>query len=55
MKPGATTQSLASMTRFDPSLILPISAILPPETAISATLPGAPVPSTIVPFLISKS
>lgn len=38
-----------------PSPILPISAIRPPMTATSARRPGAPVPSTTVPPLISRS
>jgi hypothetical protein len=36
-------------------LVLPISAILPSLTAISASRRGAPVPSITVPFFISRS
>src|SRR5437879_3791663 len=43
------------MTRVAPSPILPISAILPAATATSACRGCAPVPSTTVPFLISRS
>src|SRR5690349_3749106 len=55
MKPGATTAPDASMILAALSLILPISAILPSLTAISASCRGAPVPSITVPFLISRS
>src|SRR5690242_11463316 len=55
MKPGETTRSEASMVRAAPSLILPISAMRPFATATSARVRGAPVPSTMVPFLITRS
>jgi hypothetical protein len=43
------------MVLVAPSVILPISAILPFATAISAWRRGAPVPSITVPFLINRS
>src|SRR6266568_185570 len=55
MKPGATTRSAASITVAAPSVTRPISAILPPVIATSARRAGAPVPSTSMPFLITRS
>src|SRR5437016_3682940 len=55
MKPGATTRSAASITVAAPSVTRPISAIVPPEIATSARRAGAPVPSTSMPFLITRS
>ena len=55
MKPGATTRSVASITVAAPSVTRPISAILPLVTATSARRAGAPVPSTSMPFLITRS
>src|ERR1700732_1512484 len=55
MKPGATTRSEASITFFAPSAALPISTIRPSAIATSARRDGPPVPSTTVPFLISRS
>src|SRR5712691_12830189 len=55
MKPGATTRSEASITFFALSATLPISAIRPFAIATSARRDGPPVPSTTVPFLISRS
>src|SRR5882672_2153065 len=55
MKPGATTRSAASITVAPPSVTRPISAILPPVMATSARRAGAPVPSTSIPFLITRS
>src|SRR3984885_12712590 len=43
------------MVFLAPSFIFPISAMTPSLTATSAMRRGAPVPSTTVPFLISKS
>src|SRR5262245_58532288 len=55
MKPGATTRSEASITRSAPVPMRPTSTILPACTATSARYAGAPVPSTTVPFRISRS
>src|SRR5712691_8215016 len=55
MKPGATTRSAASITLAAPSVTRPISAILPAVMATSARRAGAPVPSTSMPFLITRS
>src|SRR5213592_3207114 len=55
MNPGATIRSEASMTFLAPVVTLPISAIWPLATATSARYRGAPVPSTTVPFLMSRS
>src|SRR5580658_3037122 len=55
MKPGATIRSDASMVRFADSVIFPISSILPFAIATSARTRAAPVPSTTVPFFISRS
>src|SRR3954467_14192645 len=55
MKPGATTQSAASIVCLALSSTLPMETIFPAETAMPAWRAGAPVPSTTVPFLISKS
>src|SRR5262245_24994501 len=55
MKPGATTRSAASITRAAPSVTRPTSAILPFAMATSARRAGSPVPSTSVPFLITRS
>src|ERR1700704_1442926 len=55
MKPGATTRSAASITAAAPSVTRPISAILPLVMATSARRAGAPVPSTSMPFLITRS
>src|SRR5438045_3566593 len=55
MNPGATIRSEASITFLAPVVTLPISAIWPLATATSARYRGAPVPSTTVPFLMSKS
>src|SRR5215469_9152499 len=55
MKPGATIKPEASITAFDGLFSLSIAAIRPPLTATSASYPAAPVPSTTLPFLISRS
>src|SRR5271156_636269 len=48
-------RSEASMTFLADSETLPISTIRSPAIAMSARWPGAPVPSTTVPFLIKTS
>src|SRR5437870_10609894 len=55
MKPGATTRPSASITVAAPSVTRPTSAMVPPEMATSARRAGAPVPSTSMPFLITRS
>src|SRR5216683_6525815 len=53
MKPGATIKPLASIVRAaSPARLGPIAAIRSPSSATSATTPGAPLPSTTVPFLM---
>src|SRR5256885_13041609 len=53
MKPGATISPLASMVRAVwPVRAGPTAAIRSPSSATSAATPGAPLPSTTVPFLI---
>src|SRR6266702_701175 len=53
MKPGATISPLASMVRAAwPVRAGPTAAIRSPSSATSAATPGAPLPSTTVPFLI---
>ena len=54
MKPGATTCPPASSTR-SPSRFGPIAATFPSVMATSARVPGAPVPSTTVPPLMTRS
>src|SRR6266498_4249676 len=53
MKPGATINPLASMTRVaSPLRREPKAAMRSPSTATSAATPGAPLPSTTVPPLM---
>src|SRR6266481_10103856 len=55
MNPGATTRPAASIVRVAGPLNLPISAILPSLTPTSPRNAGIPEPSTMRPFLISRS
>ncbi len=59
MKPGATTRFVASIVRFaERPASLPadwIAAMRPSATQTSARNQGAPVPSTILPPVISRS
>src|ERR671934_2604507 len=55
MKPGATTRSAASITRFAGSATRPTAVIFPAVMPTSARRAGAPVPSTSAPFLIRRS
>src|SRR5215467_12527112 len=55
MKPGATTRPSASIVRFEGPLNLPSSTILPSLTPTSPRKDGIPEPSTMRPFLISRS
>src|SRR3990167_8489606 len=53
MKPGATVKPAASIVRrASPTSRRSIATIRSPSTATSAAQPGAPLPSTTVPFLI---
>src|SRR4029079_17039948 len=54
MKPGATTQPVASSSRA-PCRSGPIAPIAPSEIATSAARPGAPEPSWTVPPRITRS
>src|SRR6202048_760213 len=56
MKPGATTRPSASIVRLAAApAYLPTPTILPFCTATSAANAGSPEPSTMRPFLISRS
>src|SRR4051812_28282964 len=55
MKPGHTTRPVASMRRFASPPTLPTPVMREPWTVTLPTDPGAPVPSTINPFSISRS
>ena len=55
-KPGVTVRPSASMTRpAPPASTSPTAVIRSPSTATSARRAGAPVPSTTVPSLITRS
>ena len=55
MKPGVTRQPSASMVRAALPSTWPTAAIRSPCTATSAGVGSAPVPSTSVPFRITRS
>src|SRR5262249_35992280 len=55
MKPGVTTWPVASSSSLPFSAMRPIAAIRSPFTAPSARYFGSPVPSTTVPFRITRS
>src|SRR6266550_1975322 len=53
--PGATTRPAASIVSRASSVTAPTATIRPARTPTSARRPGAPVPSTTVPPLITQS
>src|SRR6516162_505585 len=54
-KPGVTSLPLASISSAPAPATLPTSTILPPATAMSASKPGAPVPSITTLLRITRS
>src|SRR5262245_45279173 len=55
MKPGATTQPVASLVRTARAATSPTATIRSPRMATSPGAPGAPLPSTTVPPRIRRS
>src|SRR3954449_9010341 len=54
-KPGVTIAPAASIVRFAPSSTLPTATIRSPSMATSPVYGAAPVPSTIVPPVMTMS